>query len=47
MPSDAEDSAGLPPSGVVAQSESDAELAAVLAWGTTNIRLEWNPPPCP
>lgn len=31
MPSEVEDSAGLPPSGVLAQSEADVELAAVLA----------------
>lgn len=43
MPCDAEDS----PSGVVAQSESDEELAAMLAWAAANIRLEWNPPPSP
>lgn len=47
MPSDAEDSARLPLSGAVAQSEIDAELAAMLAWDAVNIRLEWNPQPCP
>lgn len=46
MPSDMEDSAGLPPSGVVAQSECDAELAAMLARAATGIRREWNSPPC-
>lgn len=42
-----EDSAGIPPSGAVAQSKFDAELAAMLAWATANIRLEWNSLPCP
>lgn len=37
MPSDAEESAGLPPSGAVAQSVSDAKLAAMLAQVGANI----------
>lgn len=47
LPSDAEDSTGLPPSGVEAQSEFDAELATMLARAAVGIGLEWNPPPCP
>lgn len=47
MPSEADDSPGLPPSGVTVQSEADAELAAVLSLATTSIRLEWTPLPCP
>lgn len=47
MPSDPEDSAVLPPSGVVAQSKSDAELATVLAWAAASIGLEYVPPPSP
>lgn len=41
MPSDAEGSAGLPPSGVVAQSEADAKMAAVLAQAAESIGLEY------
>lgn len=40
MPYEVEDSAGLPPSGVLAQSEADVELAAVLARSATSIGLE-------
>lgn len=45
MPSEVDYSPGLPPSGVVSQSE--AELAAVLAWAAMCIVLEWTPPPFP
>lgn len=45
--SDLENRAGLPPSGAWAQSEDDAELAAILAWAFVSIWLEWNPPTCP
>lgn len=37
LPSDAEDSVGPPQSGVVAHSETDAQLAAMLAWAATNF----------
>lgn len=37
MPSNAEDSAGLPPSGAVAQHEFDAELVAMLDRAATSI----------
>ena len=42
-----EDSAGLPPSGVVATAESDPELTAVLARAAVSIRMEVNTPPSP
>lgn len=47
MPSDTEVSARLPPSDSVAQSEFDAELAAMLARAAADLGLECNPPPCP
>lgn len=47
MPSDAEDSAGLPPSGTVAQHKFDAELVAMLDRAATSIGLEWNLSHCP
>lgn len=40
MPSEVEDSAGLPPSSMLAQSEADVELAAVLARSATSFGLE-------
>lgn len=45
--SDAEDSVGLPPLGLVAQSKCVTELAAMLAEAAAGIGLECNPPPCP
>ncbi|KTG39033.1 hypothetical protein cypCar_00039582 [Cyprinus carpio] len=42
-----ENSAVLPPSGVPALPESDAELTAMLSRAAESIGLEWNPPPCP
>lgn len=46
MPCDSEDTAGPPPSGVVAQFEADAKLAAMFGQDTAGIGLEWIPPPC-
>lgn len=40
-----EDSAGLPPSGVVATAELEPELTAVLARAAVSIRMEVNAPP--
>ncbi|KAL0162349.1 hypothetical protein M9458_041745, partial [Cirrhinus mrigala] len=45
--SDAEASTGLPPSGFMAQSEAEAEMAAVLAWAAEGIGLEYVAPPSP
>ncbi|KAL0177312.1 hypothetical protein M9458_026206, partial [Cirrhinus mrigala] len=45
--SHAEASTGLPPSGFVAQSEAEAEMAAVLARATESIGLEYVAPPSP
>ena len=42
-----DDSAALPPSGVVALPESDPEMAAMLARAAASVGLTWNPPPCP
>ncbi len=42
-----DDSAALPPSGVVALSESDPEMTAMLSWAAENVGLVWNPPPRP
>lgn len=47
MPSEAEYSTELPPSGVSAQSEADAELAAMLAQSAASNGLEWTPLPFP
>lgn len=41
------DSAVLPPLGMVALSESDPDLMAILSWAAESVGLEWNPPPCP
>jgi hypothetical protein len=45
--SEDEGSAGLPPSGVVATSEPDPELTAMLARAAASIGLEVNRPPSP
>ncbi len=42
-----DDSAALSPSGVVALSEPDPEMTAMLSRAAENVRLMWNPPPCP
>ncbi len=42
-----DDSAALPPSGVVALSELDPEMTAMLSRAVENFRLVWNPPPRP
>ncbi len=42
-----DDSAALPPSGVVALSEPDPEITAMLSWAAKNVGLMWNPPPHP
>ncbi len=42
-----DDSAALPPSGVVALSEPDPEMTAMLSRAAENIGLVWNPPPRP
>ncbi len=42
-----DDPAALPPSGVVALSEPDPEMSAMLSRATENVGLVWNPPPCP
>lgn len=47
MSSDDEGSAQRHPFGLIAQSETDSELMAVLSQAAMRIRLEWNPPPCP
>ncbi len=40
-------SAALPPSGVVALSEPDPEMMAMLSRAAENVGLMWNPPPHP
>ncbi len=42
-----DDPAALPPSSVVALSEPDPEMTAMLSQATENVGLVWNPPPCP
>ncbi len=42
-----DDSAALPPSGVVALSEPDPEMTAMLCRAAENVGLVWNPPPRP
>ncbi len=42
-----DDSAALPPSGVVALSEPDPEMTAMPSRATENVGLVWNPPPRP
>ncbi len=42
-----DDSAALPPSGVVALSEPDPEMTAMLSRAAENVGLVWNPPPRP
>ncbi len=42
-----DDSAALPPSGVVALSEPDPEMMAMLSRAAENVGLVWNPPPRP
>lgn len=44
MPSD---SPGPTPPGVVAHSESNGKIMAMLALAAANIGLEWTPPSCP
>lgn len=46
-PSDPGDSAEPSPLDTTAQSEADAEMAAMLAHVAKSIGLEWTPPPCP
>ncbi len=41
------DSAALHPSGVVALSEPDPEMTAMLSRAAENVGLVWNPPPRP
>ncbi len=40
-----DDSAALPPSGVVALSEPDPKMTAMLSQAAENVGLVWNPPP--
>ncbi len=40
-----DDSAALPPSGVVALSEPDPEMTAMLSRAAENVGLVWNPRP--
>ncbi len=42
-----DDPAALPPSGVVALSEPDPEMTAMLSRAPENVGLVRNPPPCP
>ncbi len=42
-----DDPAALPPSGVVALSEPDPEMMAMLSRAAENVGLVWNPPPHP
>ncbi len=42
-----DDSAALPPSGVVALFEPDPEMTAMLSRAAENVGLMWNPPPRP
>ncbi len=42
-----DDSAALPLSGVIALSEPDPEMTAMLSWATENVGLMWNPLPRP
>ncbi len=42
-----DDSAALPPSGVVALSEPDPEMTAMLSRAAENVGLVWYPPPRP
>ncbi len=42
-----DDPAALPPSGVVALSEPDPEMTAMLSRAAENVGLVWNPPPRP
>ncbi len=42
-----DDSAALPPSGVVALSEPDPEMTVMLSRAAENVGLMWNPPPRP
>ncbi len=42
-----DDSAALPPSGVVALSEPYPEMTAMLSRAAENVGLMWNPPPRP
>ncbi len=42
-----DDSAALPPSGVVVLSEPDPEMTAMLSRAAENVGLVWNPPPRP
>ncbi len=42
-----DDPDGLPPSGVVALSELDPEMTAMLSRASENVRLVWNSPPRP
>ncbi len=42
-----DDSAALPHSGVVALSEPDPEMTAMLSRAAENVGLVWNPPPRP
>ncbi len=39
--------AALPPSGVVALSEPDPKMTAMLSRAAENVGLVWNPPPRP
>ncbi len=39
--------AALPPSGVVALSEPDPDMTAMLSQAAENVGLMWNPPPRP
>ncbi len=42
-----DNSVALPTSGVVALSEPDPEMMAMLSQATENVGLVWNPPPRP
>ncbi len=42
-----DDLAALPPSGVVALSELDPEMMAMLSRAAENVGLVWTPPPSP
>ncbi len=42
-----DDPTAWPPSGVVALSELDPEMASMLSRAAENVGLAWNPPPLP
>lgn len=42
-----DDSAAIPPLGVVVLSKPDPEMTAMFSWAGENVGLVWNPPPFP